>query len=405
VSNKPFDREVWNTREKPLSTDHNYLATFLDETLRDLVAIQLMGYRIGAAGGSDTFNHYSTGFIGSGFYARPTVGPSMNVTLDAGLGWKYDPIDLPFAVGGIVGVDDRCRMKPLPLQAQVSLAVPGAPAPGQNRIDIIEVNAVRRLGDSATRGIFNAATRKFDPLSVKKGLLWDLTDQVGSAISPAPSTSGISYVQGVPAAPGAEVAPAVTTGYVKIAEIWVQGGAASIDADVIKDTRPLSWVHGMAEVKARILLQNLAGVMLATVQRVVGPPGTLLASTGILAAGALLDVFLIAGDSALGASALAATYHGMLNIAGATGVTHVTEVLTGGGLGFVPHVITAAEAALLIDPTRSLPVLKVPGTPGAGGWSGQPCRSARLGVYDTAGAHVLAPGQECVFQLSIGLGR
>jgi hypothetical protein len=224
MANDPFNREIYNVRERPLSTDNNYMQTFSDRSLRDFIRALL----------APTPSTVVTGFLNQSFKVIQS-GPSMNVIIQPGLGFIDAAGDVPTVIGGVTGLDDPASLKPLPLSAAQTIAIDAAHAT-LDRIDIIEVNYDRRAQDPTSRDILNPATGVFAPGLVNKVLAWYLDGRTGRVVTPADSTTGIGYKVGVAA--GSPSAPPTTAGYVKIAEIYVTAAHTSIVTGDITDTRP-----------------------------------------------------------------------------------------------------------------------------------------------------------------------
>src|SRR5574337_192482 len=138
----------------------------------------------------------------------------MSVLLKAGIGFLDAPSDVPTSVGGIVGADDLSPYKPLPLNADMAIAIDAAPSAGNERIDIIEVKQDRRVENPLSRDVLNTGTGLFVPTLVNKTLAFSLDGRNGRVVSPSNSTTGVGYKVGVAAAVGTALAPATTSGYV-----------------------------------------------------------------------------------------------------------------------------------------------------------------------------------------------
>lgn len=231
MANKPFDREVWNNLEKALSSDQNAAQTYVDLTLRTFIRNLLAVDPTSVV----------TGFLNASFLVKPTSPTSMNVTVNPGLGFIDASGDEPSSIGSVASVDDPASLKPLPLLTSQVIAIDAAPSAGNNRIDIIEVTYDRRLMDSNSRDILDPTTGAFAPGLVNKTLGWILDGLTGRVVTPSPSTAPIGYKVGAAATAGSEVAPAVTTGYIKIAEVHLIGGTTTVIASGnLTDERPSS---------------------------------------------------------------------------------------------------------------------------------------------------------------------
>ena len=222
MANNPFDREVINPRERPLSGDINSIASFYDATLRQMMRAL---YR----GPSRSLNSANTGigYVKSGFQAdafMPVANGTDKIKLVSGVGFINDPTDIPASISGIVGLDDTDPYKPLVLTDTAAESVTGitiAPSPVNSRIDIIEVKTTRLLGSPTSRDILNPGTGIFAPGVVNKKLSFTLDGTVSTNCS-----GGINVKQGVPAV--SPVEPATDAGYTKIAAIRVPNGGAAL---------------------------------------------------------------------------------------------------------------------------------------------------------------------------------
>lgn len=259
MANGPFDRTILNVRERALSSDINQAESQLDYSLRFALQ-QLLAKDSG----------FSSGFIGASYKVVPNSPAGMSVLVQPGLGLLSDPADVPAAIGGIVGLDDLSSAKPLVLNAPQQFTVP-ANASGNPRIDIIEVKVDRRAENPTSRLIYNAITGAFDPTSVNKTLAFSHDGRLGTVATPANSTTGIGYKTGTPA--GSPVAPATSPGYLKIAEINVAAGAATITASEIVDRRAILGVGGVVQVAARYRLEWNGGAPVVSNQFYQAPGG------------------------------------------------------------------------------------------------------------------------------------
>jgi hypothetical protein len=227
MPNNPFDRTIINPREKPLSEDVNIYLSQLDRALRFFAKALF----------STTTGSPVSGFSQGSFRSVESSPQAMSIALKAGLGFQDLPGDVPVDVGGVLGVNDLESYKPLVLTADLTIPIPTAPAAPNSRIDIIEVRADRFKTDNQSRQVFDNATNSFSPTSVDKTLefLLDGT-KLGAVVSPDPSVAAVSLKQGIAGAPG--VAPATTAGYIKIAEVFVDGDVVLIEQADITDFRP-----------------------------------------------------------------------------------------------------------------------------------------------------------------------
>ena len=278
---KPFDRRVIRTRERPLSTDLNELATWLHysltETLDQMASRREVSFLTDAPGSLGPY----TCFMGDGFRVKATVGAggSREIKVSKGLGFWVDAADTTSGIGSgdsppLTGVDDARRYRPLVLDADQAITVPTGDGT-HPRIDIIEVKLARRQADSLSRQILNTTTGQFDPTAVNKTLTFSFDGQLDTNGTGA-GTAYINLKTGTPAA--VPTAPTVTAGYVKIAEIdMAQSASEVVDAkataphNTIRDQRLIFAPHGQLSVA------GAAGVSFATAQvtshSVMLPPG------------------------------------------------------------------------------------------------------------------------------------
>ena len=267
MANEQFNRIILNPRERPLSSDINQAQSQLDRTQREILKA-LFAARTGSMIDTAAF---VAGFIGDGFKVRGAAIPDMTVTVTAGMGFYQDPADVPAAIGGIIGLDDYCSYKPLPLLAPLTIPVPTAPGAGQERWDIIEVAVTRRAENGLVRETFDPTTSAFVSGLVNKTLSFSLYDQFDYAPAPGGSVDGISYVQGVAAAVGAAVVPAVTPGYQKIAEVYVGAAVVVINPGDINDCRRMLFPGGIGHLAMSWMQRTGTDVPITLV--VNGPPG------------------------------------------------------------------------------------------------------------------------------------
>jgi hypothetical protein len=341
---QPFDRNLINVRERPLSSDVDYDVTYLDRSLRYTLS-RLNGTRIDPAHEVLT---PGSGFVGDGFECVPTSPTSLIVNVQAGLGFLYNPSDLPTAIGGIVGVDDIEPYKPMVLSAPVQMNLAPAPAPGSERWDLIEAAPGRLYtGGVQTRDVFNVGLLQFQPSSVQKLLTWDLVSQTGSVTSPASSVAPLSRKIGVPAPTGTATQPNITAGYLPVAYVYVAGGATTIDYDAIVDQRTFLAPFGQIQVEVTFSMRTAAGggATLPSAVNVAVPPGIRVAAVGndLYDSGAFraVDVYLLMGNSPLSVHPRALTWPvpGFYDIANGT-----AEVQVVANNGFIS---TAEQSALV----------------------------------------------------------
>ena len=283
-----FDRTVINPRERPLSSDINSAQSQLDRTLRE-VAKSLFTSRVGF-GTPDGSGTPPSGFIGDAFKARGRGLADMSVVLSKGLGFQYLPGDVPSGVSGIGGLDDLSPYKPLELLADAVISGIPNGDPANPRIDIIEVRMNRALGNPLSRDVLDTGTGVFVPTSVNKTLSFTQDGSTGVVTSPAASTAAVSYKVGV--AGGVPVEPSVTTGYVKVAAVYVPASATALTRANFIDKRLLLAPYGEMNIGLSFGLPAAAGP--AVDLQVTAPPGVEVVVAKSFSA--LFDIFIFCGD-------------------------------------------------------------------------------------------------------------
>lgn len=269
MADAPFDRTIIQFRERPVSVDINQAQSQIDRALR-FVLQNLFEAR---ASDLTDLGTAVSGFIGDSLRVRPSSGGGMNVDVTPGAGFLLDGVDVPSAIGGVVGLDDLSPYKPSLLLATHTFPVPTAPIAPDTRVDIVEVKVDRRTENPQVRNIFNSVTGDFDPTLVDKTLAFALDGRTGSVVDPAPSTAGLSYKVGIAGNP--PVTPAVTPGYVKIAEVNVGSGVLVILPTDLVDRRKLLAAGNVQPVAAqfRVQFNGGGGLESITMRNVLAPPG------------------------------------------------------------------------------------------------------------------------------------
>ena len=388
MANQPFDRVVVNPRERPLSVDFNRAFSEADRSLR---ALWTRLVETQAAG--DPFQAVPiSGFFGTGFRVRASSvaegGPNMNVRVSAGLGQQLLAADSPSAIGGVVGLDDLEGLKPLVLSADEVITVPANPDPNP-RIDIVEVRAGRRTSDSQNRDLMDPALGTFSAVLVNKTLTWDLAGR--STINGA---GEINYKAGIPAA--APVSPATTSGYLKVAEVYVAAAAVIVTQSVIADRRRLAYSHNEGVIGCRIAIDVGVAPKLVTTDQIAAPVGVAVIPITIVgsASGSLVDLYVVAGTlgvtptaggtgTDVGNDGFAAQVRCLRQQVSASLATVVpVGPLVGGKLN-------VAQAAALADPLRTTVPQSFFGTGVVG--AGQPYLVQTLQFVTSAGAADAGP--------------
>ena len=261
MSDAPFDREIINVRERPLSSDINQVESYAQQRLLEWIFHAGLKRGLGA---SDVTTGMETGLLGDSFKVREQDPVALAVDITKGIGLIRDDSALDSDIGGIVNVNDLARLKPVVLEADQAVTLD--PADGTfDRIDIIEIAPDRRYIDATSRDILDPVTGLFGSTPVDKTLTYTLDGRVGSA-----GALGINYIAGTPS--GSPAVPATTAGYVKIAQILVPTSAADVDGLEISDFRPiLPFPYSSFDVLGEIVLDN--DFTSVTSSKISAPPG------------------------------------------------------------------------------------------------------------------------------------
>ena len=250
MSKKPFDREVFNQREKLISGDFNLMQSYSDLAVREFI-LHTASPRTSVS--SDILlRNYGARFASDGFKVRPASPFGMSVVVGSGLGVIANSTDVPTDIDSISGLNDTSALKPVVLAESQEFIVPDN-AGVLTRIDIIEVAYNRDVTDTQTRDILNQTSGSFLPGAVDKTLSWGLDGLTGNVVFPASSSEPLSYKRG----PATGAVPPTTSGYTKIAEIVVAPGATTIEESNIADFRKIIGPYGQIVVAATIQLPNL----------------------------------------------------------------------------------------------------------------------------------------------------
>lgn len=333
MANAPFDMVIINPLEGGVADDVDRLQSQLRRTLLDmLVAMQRKRTSLTDPTGTNP----PSGFFGDGF--RVIQGVGMDVKLRPGIGLIYDSSNAVASLNSVTGLDDLSNYRALVLLSELTFT--GVPnGDGANpRIDIVEVKSPRRVTDPTSRLVLDPTTYTESAQLVNKTVTWTADGQQ--------TVNGVGYVNyktGVAA--GAPVAPAVTAGYTKIAEIWVPALDAAITQNQIVDLR--STLSPNASVcSARVIL--FGGGAPPQVFRVNAPPGWILAADIDAFADYKFELHLIAG-SVQSVTATATTIGHML---GTMRIAEVSTVTT-----YVPAPASTAAvytSAARFNPTHNI---------------------------------------------------
>jgi hypothetical protein len=268
MANNAFDRTILNPLEKALADDHDQAQAQSDRTIREVLK-SLYAPRTSTLVDSSSF---VSGFIGDGYKVRAAAAPDMTVTVSEGIGFYENPADVPANIGGIIGLDDRCTYKPMVLATPYAFPVPVAPGIGHERWDIIEVKVDRRAENPLVREAFTTGPPPaFVPSLINKTLTFAHDGRAGYATAPAGSTYNLSYRVGIEGLVGATTADVATTGYVKIAEVYVGTGVTWIGPNCINDCRRMLFPGGIGHLAMSWVQRTGTDVPLSML--VQGPPG------------------------------------------------------------------------------------------------------------------------------------
>lgn len=277
-----FKRVLIPVRQRPISADLNRLQNQILEAVRGLGAANFATsfYPLtNASANNRSIVNNPHGFVGASFLVAPNPASTpFGLLIYPGIGLNKNSPAGATSIDATNGTDyDANSWAPLCLSTfETGLTVPAPPTAGNSRIDIIEVRSDYLATDPQTVGVFNTATRVFDPATRNKTLDWDLLGRTGSVLSPASSTAPISYKQGVAAvgAISAATPPSVTTGYTKIAHINLEGAVAAVSQNIIVDFRRPILPNGMLHVAGRATIPGVAaGLGLEDFASMEVPPG------------------------------------------------------------------------------------------------------------------------------------
>jgi hypothetical protein len=219
MADHAFDRTPLYPLEKPLADDINQGFSQGDRSLRDTVYELLGGV---------------SGFLKGSLQVVQQGPPALGVTIKAGLGFQDAPTDVPGNIGGVVGLSDLSRYKPIVLTNDLNVAVP-APPGANSRIDLIEVAYVRQLDNPQSRNFLDPSTSAFAPSLVSKTLDFTVDGTLAYYSAVAVPTTALAYKSGVASA--SPSAPATDTGYLPLVYITVASGVVTIVSANIVDQR------------------------------------------------------------------------------------------------------------------------------------------------------------------------
>lgn len=311
MADNDFNRTPIYALERPLCDDLNQNATYADQEVRDLLYNQtLTQVRTG------TFYDASTpadGFLADGFKVRQNAaGANGNVYITSGMGFQNQPGITPANINGVTGLDDPSTLKPLILTANSNESSAGIPVPntglgaGNSRIDIIQVRANLLVTGPQSRDVLQPVTGVFAPQVLDKTLQWLLDNTTTVVQQPDTSTAAaIIYKKGIVTAttdPTVCPIPATTSGYVKIAEIFVQENATTFGTAVITDTRNYICQNGQMAVGGELSFTGDGANCKANLVRYSAPPGVVMGAYGEGGTNATVFLVIMAGETNFGSS-------------------------------------------------------------------------------------------------------
>jgi xanthosine utilization system XapX-like protein len=286
MANAPWDREVINTRERPLSSDINMVESYSDQEVRNFVQA-VYATRSPAFSNNHAVDNPPTGTsavptigcIGSALQVRNPALPVMDVQMDSGLAFMNDGTPTT-SVGGVSGLNDVSPIKPvvlvLPLPQSAPLFTGINPGGGTARVDLVEIKLPRRFLDPTSRDILNPTSGAFTPQLVNKTLSYVLDQSQATT-----GGSGVlNYKMGVPTVGAIYPTLGVPTpdpGYVALAYINVGPADTQIGALNIVDVRRQLYAGGVMTCAFSANIQSTGPTTAtATMTSVVGPPGVLI---------------------------------------------------------------------------------------------------------------------------------
>lgn len=237
LGDNPFDMEIINVRERPLSSDVNQQTSLDAATVRFLLQ-HMLGFR--SVNSNANGSLMPAGAIADGLKVDP--GSGLQVQLRSGL-YLFDGTgDQPSNINGALNLNDTQPLKPGVLTSTESITVPSAD-PTNPRWDIVEVQYDRQVLNPQSRGVLNLSTGVFDPTLVDKTLSFLL-----NGLSTVNGSGPINYKTGTPA--GSPSVPSTDAGYTRIGRVYVPAAASSITKDLIIDDRKLVTPGGIVRVSA-----------------------------------------------------------------------------------------------------------------------------------------------------------
>lgn len=260
MANQPFDLEVIQPRERPLSSDIDLISSYGAAALKELLAQLCLGSNLGSSASTPMVPTGCVGFLGTGF--TPAFGSGLTITLQPGLGFMNNGTPV-FSVGDVAGLNDLGNYRALSLTAVETITVPAA-NPSNGRYDIIEVSTAALLTDTTSRDVLDTTTGIFVPSPLAKTLTVNCNGR-----STVNSTGPINYKTGTPA--GSPVPPNPDSGYVTIAQVYVPAAASSFNNGSVTDFRRLIYPGGNMQAMANFHID--ASNATASLNRAIAPAG------------------------------------------------------------------------------------------------------------------------------------
>lgn len=266
MADKAFDRNLIVVRERPLSSDVNALASALHRGQLTL-ASQLLAYF--------HQNHHdplsmlrNMGFIGQGFQPWVDTFGDGFFKLKAGFGLQINATTHA-SIGGALRASDVGIWK---LLATDGITISGMPAADtlDTRVDLLEVRYNIATLDPSSRDVLDPITGAFLPGLVDKTASY-FTEAAGAMT--VNGAGALNLKTGV-LAPN-PVAPAVSSGYMPIAQILRPAGSGTtITEDLVCDVRDMLALQGAQHFAFTLVLTGgNAAPLTFTVQDAVVPPG------------------------------------------------------------------------------------------------------------------------------------
>lgn len=278
--NNPWDRVIWNEREKPLSSDWNRALSQIDQTMREFFIRN--GWVTGnpEGPGVNIIGGILPACVSDSFRLQPVNVAGLTVRVTGGYGFvNGTPVS---DISGVVGLNDLSAVKPLVLLADADIIAPVAS--GSPRIDIVEIKPRALLTDNAAKLVLNPGSGIFVSTLKNKTLQWILDGDVS-----VNGSASINYKSGTPAAN--PVAPAVTAGYYKLGELLVPVATTTFTWEHISDKRQVVAQNGTVTGALAWTQPNSNAVPTGVINML--PPGFRYAIR-VATTGATADIYIMA---------------------------------------------------------------------------------------------------------------